>query len=319
MKTTGTYYTLLLTLIGVALFVSGCSEVQDDFHMPSAAELKVHSEGFGNVEADNFHGSFLENNNWNWEGCQECHGQAPAFTGGASRVSCATAGCHVDFHGRAKTVADCNTCHGDFRAAFDDFASFAPPRDRSRNTDETAVGVGAHQVHLRGDIISTGIRCNECHVVPQNVFDEGHLDETGPDKVVFTEGDLASLETQMVDMSVTPPTYNPDAAAPSCDNTYCHGNFTGGNNFSPMWTVVDGSQSECGTCHGDPETGNPLPLTLDEGGPHIPGVFNCQACHWQDSGQPIARRLEDGSYVIEQPELHIDGAIYITGQRRTNW
>jgi len=324
MKKIGLYYILLIALISAALLVSGCAEVDDDFRMPAAAELKVHEEGFEDPESENFHGFFLRDNDWDWRGdwpgCEQCHGSAPRFEGGTSNVSCATSGCHVDFEGNAKTLEDCNTCHGDFRAAADDFASFAPPRDLNKNTDESAVGVGVHQIHLRGGEISTGIRCNECHVVPQEVFVENHLEETGPDKVVFNQGDLASFETRLADMTANPPTYNPDVAAPTCDNTYCHGNFSGGNkDFAPIWTVVDGSQSECGTCHGDPETGNPLPTTTAEGGPHIPGVFNCQACHWQESDKPIARRLEDGSYFIEQKDLHIDGAIYITGERRTDW
>ncbi len=320
MKTTGKYYSLWLCVLSSLLLIAGCSEVSDDFRIPTVAKLKVHEKGFEDVEADNFHGNIIRENKWDWDGCQDCHGPAPAFPGGISGVSCATAGCHVDFQGRAKTVEDCNTCHGDFRAAADDFASFAPPRDLSRNTSTTAVGVGAHHVHLRGDIMSAGIRCGECHDI-SFVVDEDHLTPTGPDKIVF--GDLASLETQQIDMSEdgTPPKYNPHATAPTCENTYCHGNFKSGNNFLPVWTKVDGTQADCGTCHGDPETGNPLPTGIDEDGEliHIPGQFNCQVCHWQESGQPIARRLQDGSYVIEQKDLHIDGNIYITGSKRTDW
>lgn len=316
MKTTNVYYTFLIIVITGLLFVVGCSEVNDDFRMPAEAELKVHPGGFEDPEADNFHGYIIRDNDWDWTGCQECHGSAPEFTGGKSRVSCATAGCHVDFRGVAKTVEDCNTCHGDFRARADNFSSFAPPRDLSKNTETTAIGVGAHQVHLLGDISTDGIRCNECHVVPSEVFVENHLEPTGSDKVVF--GELASFETEL--MPVTePPRYNPHATTPTCDNTYCHGNFSSGNNFSPEWTTVDGTQGACGTCHGDPETGNPLPKTEAEGGRHIPGVFNCQVCHWLESGQPIARRLPDGTYVLEQKDLHLDTAIHITGTKRTEW
>jgi predicted CxxxxCH...CXXCH cytochrome family protein len=315
MKPTCMYPVFVCLIIGL-LLVTGCSEVNDDFRMPSAAEIKVHARGFENPDADNFHGTLIRNLNWNWNGCQECHGSAPQFTGGISGVSCATAGCHVDFQGQPKSVAACNTCHGDFNAAANNFPSFAPPRDLNKNTETTAVGVGAHQVHLRGDIMSDGIRCGDCHAVRFQV-DSIHVAPTGPDKVVF--GELASTPTRLIDMTANPPAYNPHVTIPTCDNTYCHGNFSGGNNFSPVWTVVDGSQSACGTCHGDPETGNPLPTTTLDGGPHVPGVFNCQVCHWRESDNPIARRLADGTYVIENKELHIDGAIYITGERRTDW
>lgn len=317
MKTTSLYYTLLLCVITGLLLIAGCSEVKDDFHMPPAAELEVHPKGFEDPEAADFHGIILRDKEWDWTGCQECHGEAPRFNGGKSGISCATAGCHVDREGRPKSVASCNTCHGDFQAAATDFVSFAPPRDLNKNTETTAVGVGAHQIHLHGDISSTGVRCNECHVVPGGVFVENHLTLSGPAKVMF--GELASTDTRTVDMDANPPRYNPDAVSPTCENTYCHGNFSGGNNFSPVWTIVDGSQGRCGSCHGDPETGNPLPITTEDGGPHIPGVFNCHVCHWQESGEPIARRLEDGSFVIEQKDLHIDGAIYITGSKRTDW
>jgi predicted CxxxxCH...CXXCH cytochrome family protein len=302
----------------IAIFaLAGCADVADDFQMPLAANIKVHPPGFEDPAADNFHGTIIRNRGWDWDGCQQCHGQAPAFTGGTSDVSCATAGCHIDFQGQPKAVSACNTCHGDFRASANEFASFAPPRDLSRNTATEAVGVGAHQVHLRGGEISGGIRCSACHSFPVAPLGDEHFEPTGPDKVVF--GGLAARDTELSDMEGNPPAYSADITAPSCSNTYCHGHFTGGNNFTPVWTVVDGSQAACGSCHGDPETGDPHPKTIAEGGTHLPGMINCQACHWLESDRPIARRLPDGTYVLEVPELHIDGNVYITGEEVTNF
>lgn len=321
MKTTGIIFPLLLCILTGVLFITGCSDVADDFHMPPAADIKVHEPGFDDPESDAFHGNFLRENDWDWTGawpgCEQCHGVAPAFEGGITRISCATSGCHIDRQGRPKSVASCNTCHGDFHASATDIASFAPPRDMQKNTETTAVGVGAHQVHLRGDLISAGIECSECHIVPSGVFVDDHLTPKGPEERI-NFGDLASLETKLIDMGMNPPVYNPDAVSPTCQNTYCHGNFSGGNpDFTPVWTVVDGSQSQCGTCHGDAD--NPIPKMFPEG-PHPPVPdIGCQICHWLDPGQPIARRLEDGTFVIENKELHIDGAIYITGEKRTDW
>jgi len=317
MKTTSVYLNFLFCMITGLLIITGCSEVRDDFTMPAEAEFKVHPQGFENPQSENFHGTALKGANWNWTSCQECHGEAPMFTGGKSRVSCASAGCHVDREGKTKSVATCNTCHGDFRAAATDFYSFAPPRDLNKNTQTTARGVGAHQVHLRGNVFTVGIECNECHKVPSAVFEENHLEPSGANKVRF--GTLSSTQTRLVDMDANPPRYNPDAVGPTCENTYCHGNFSGGNNFTPVWTIVDGSQARCGTCHGNPETGNPLPTTTQEGGPHVPGIFDCQICHWVDVDKPIARRLEDGTFVIEIKELHMNGAIHITGSKWTDW
>jgi predicted CxxxxCH...CXXCH cytochrome family protein len=319
MKTAGSLYILVMVLCTGVLLLTGCSEISDDYQMPPAAEIKVHPQDFSNPGADGFHGRVLRDMDWNWDNCEQCHGAAPAFTGGISNVSCSESGCHMDFEGQPKTVATCNTCHGDFRAKATDFFSFAPPRDLNKNTATTAVGVGAHQIHLRGDISSTGIACQECHDVPARVFTDNHLTPSGPNKVVF--GELTSFDTELVDMQANPPTYNPHAQTPSCSNTYCHGHFTGGNNYTPVWTVVDGSQAACGTCHGNPETGNPLPKTRAEGGRHPAGMqfLDCQMCHFKEAGFPIARRLEDGSWVIEQKDLHVNGKIYLFEEERTSF
>jgi predicted CxxxxCH...CXXCH cytochrome family protein len=313
MKTTGGMYLLLGLIITTGIFLmSGCSEMKNDFVIPPAETIKVHSQGFENPTAGNFHGNILRNNDWNWSGCQECHGSAPEFTGGFSGVSCGTAGCHVDDRGVAKSIESCNTCHGDFHARANDFVSAAPPRDLSRNRTTSARGVGAHQIHLRGGSNSVAIECSECHRVPTGVFVADHLTPKGGAKVVF--GNFSSYETEGADMNANPPTYNADVAGgPSCSNTYCHGHFTGGNNFTPVWTLVGSGEAACGTCHGDVETGNPLP----DGHFSFPGIENCQSCHYVTMGNPIAERSSDGTYIIVNRPQHVDGAIHVFGTRRT--
>ncbi len=300
--------------ICTALLFAGCLEVSEDLVVPPAESIKVHAPGFENPVAANFHGNIIRNNNWNWTGCQDCHGQAPLFSGGISGVTCGTAGCHADDRGVAKSVEACNTCHGDIGARANDFASFAPPRDLSRNRTTTARGVGAHQVHLLGADNSTSVACNECHVIPTGVFVGDHLTPTGAEKVVF--GPRSSFETSGADMTANPPAYNPNApGGPSCSNTYCHGHFTGGNNFSPVWTLVGSNESSCGTCHGSVETGNPLPA----GHFSFSGIENCQTCHYLSTESPVAMRQSDGTYIIVEKSLHVDGAIHVFGTRRTDF
>jgi hypothetical protein len=186
MKTIGILYLILgPVIVAVILLMSGCADVKDDFIISPAESIKVHSPGFENSAASNFHGNIIRNNNWNWTGCQECHGEAPNFTGGVSGVSCGTAGCHVDDRDVRKSIVACNTCHGDFHARANDVASFAPPRDLSRNNATTARGVGAHQIHLRGGANSDAIECKECHTVPAGVFVGEHLTPKGAAKLVF--------------------------------------------------------------------------------------------------------------------------------------
>jgi hypothetical protein len=63
--------------------------------------------------------------------------------------------------------------------------------DGSKGTDQ--IGVGAHQAHLKGSKIAEAVQCEECHIVPKNVYDPGRFAEDPNDshaKVVF--GTLAS-------------------------------------------------------------------------------------------------------------------------------
>jgi predicted CxxxxCH...CXXCH cytochrome family protein len=80
----------------------------------------------------------------------------------------------------------------------------------------------------------------------------------------------------------------------SCVNSYCHGDSfiggrpSGGSLVQPLWTVVDGSQVSCGTCHG-------LPPPL----PHPEDADICSDCHHNiDSDRNFAL-----------PLLHVDGIV----------
>jgi predicted CxxxxCH...CXXCH cytochrome family protein len=179
----------------------------------------------------------------------------------------------------------CTTCHGESEDP-------APPTDVSGNSDSNEIGVGAHRKHLRDGVSRRAIECQECHLVPETVDQDSHVD---PLPAEMTWGPLASsggLE----------PLWDHEGAR--CSNTYCHGaSLSGGATSEPIWTRVDGTQAECDSCHGNPP---PTPHTswtecnachpdtvlsngqIDlAGGHHIDGVKDapvdlCTACHGSD-------------------------------------
>ncbi len=157
----------------------------------------------------------------------------------------------------------CSSCHGGEESA-------APPRDTGGHTDTTATGVGAHQGHLKATNWHRQVLCDDCHQVPLEVGDVGHIDTLLPAEVVL--GPVGRSRGVV-----------PQWDGERCTN-YCHGaTLTGGLNNNPTWTLTDGSQTFCGTCHG-------LPPLL----PH-PQQTDCSRCH--DS-------IGSGF-----PELHIDGLV----------
>jgi hypothetical protein len=184
--------------------------------------------------------------------CERCHGPMTPET-------------HIDgevtFHTDTSTGATgkgtttgpttslpCNFCHGSA-------TSDAPPPDLAGSSDTTEPGVGAHEIHITGGATSVPVACEDCHIVPAGVYDAGHLDAS-PAEV--TQGGQAAQRGVV-------PTY--DSATNSCTN-YCHGaDLDGGTLTSPVWTVVDGTQNACGSCH-----------SLPPGGFHPPDPM-CDDCH----------------------------------------
>ena len=208
--------------------------------------INVHKVGIVSPSSPDFHGKYIINQNWALAECSTCHGED--YSGGLVSNSCNT--CHTGTNG----PESCNTCHGDFS----DESKIAPPRDLNGNIQTSAKGVGAHSSHLSDNMLSAEISCYECHPKIENTdnFVFAHIDGL-PAEMEF--GSVASA-------GASSPSYNSDL---SCSNTYCHGNFAFskddaesknlyaytdteivGNNFSPIWNVVDDTQAECGTCHG---------------------------------------------------------------------
>ncbi|MBI4821924.1 MAG: CxxxxCH/CxxCH domain-containing protein [Deltaproteobacteria bacterium] len=172
-------------------------------------------------------------------------------------------------------VEGCRSCHGSR-------ANPAPPKANDGSTDRTARSVGAHQAHLLGGVSSRNVPCEECHRVPENVDDEGHLDALPGAELVFSGASTASAAT---------PLY--DSVNGSCANTYCHGaKLTGGTQLIPTWTSLD--PIPCGGCHGLPPPA-----------PH-PESDRCETCHDPVAGRnkTIVERRRHGDGVLDV----VDGA-----------
>jgi predicted CxxxxCH...CXXCH cytochrome family protein len=202
------------------------------------------------------------------DNCATCHGEVVDDQG---RIK--DPGLHIDGRVQVSGTGTCNSCHGNAE-------NDAPPVDLAGRSDTSLVSVGAHQNHLTGASGAFApVACADCHATYTKVDDDGHADGT----VQVPFGQAARRKGAS-------PTW--DRGSGTCANTYCHGaTLPGGSNTSPAWTVVDGTQIACGTCHG-----NPPPA------PHPSGT-NCSTCH-DTAGA-------DGSIAI--PAQHGDGILQVKG------
>jgi hypothetical protein len=244
-----------------SLLIISCSELKEGVPT-SAPELALHKDGIINPSSPDFHGKIISSNNWDMKQCQQCH--ASNYTGGTAVASC------YDCHTQPGGPEACNTCHGEFA----DPLRTAPPRSLDGSILTSSPGVGAHTAHLYENNIGKEILCVTCHKEPSNYSSEGHLGDDDKAEVIF--GELA------IHRGVNP---NYSFTNNNCSDTYCHGNFVFyrdsstyafaytaptmvGSNVSVKWNQVDGSQTQCGSCHGLPPIG------------HVPATLNtCVNCH----------------------------------------
>jgi len=192
--------------------------------------------------------------------------------------------------GGAGATAQCTECHGNESNA-------APPLDMNGNSDPTLPTVGSHQAHLVDSAWHHPVPCEECHTMPATTIcpdpQSNHCD--GLVDVVF--GTLANSDGASS-------TY--DTGTYVCGNNYCHGSTLevdlapATSLRSPIFNVVDGTYSGCGTaCHTNPP-GDPHPL---------PGAAGCgdAACH----GMVITSYDDAGggppTVVWADATRHIDG------------
>jgi predicted CxxxxCH...CXXCH cytochrome family protein len=223
------------------------------------------------------------------EACGSCHGlPPPAPHPQSSRCSLCHGAVvdaarnfiapelHVNGQVDVATPDSCTACHGGVNPA--------PPLDLAGNTTTSSPGVGAHQAHLLGSASARAVPCAECHLVPKHVLDPGHIDGDGPAEVIFSGAATAFGAS---------PTYGNGM----CQSTACHGgtfpdgNPSGGTNTTPIWTLVDGTQARCGTCH-----------ALPPPAPHPYLALNpvCSACH---------EDIAPDNKTFVRPDLHVDGIV----------
>jgi predicted CxxxxCH...CXXCH cytochrome family protein len=281
----------MFVAVSIGIFMISCSDLRTNLPVETAIP-PAHGAGFTDPSSPNFHGTYIMNNNWNIQQCQQCH--AADFSGGVTGVSCNS--CHKYSGGPAA----CNTCHGNFN----DSTMYAPPRTLNGDTATTYIGVGAHTSHLYSNSLSI-VPCASCHIVPQSVYSTGHIN---PPALIVLQG-LASANI------ASNATFNPSNG--SCSNTYCHGNFAFtkssalprnyyafsdsdtvmvGNNKTVQWTQIGDSLAACGSCHDLPPKGHI--------GYKQMSIYQCVSCHSQV--------IDEQGNIIDKSR-HINGVVDVTG------
>jgi len=178
-------------------------------------------------------------------------------------------------HGASEEA--CTLCHGGT-----DNLTGAPPVGLRGETSTNQLAVGAHTIHLEGGTFADGFACETCHIVPTSLLSAGHY---APDSVAeMTWGPLAGSSSAW------------DRTTASCNDTYCHGNFRGGNDTNvPRWT--SSNQAACGSCH---DVGTDPGSLRDRHFKHVSEEnLECYECHFT---------VVDGSNNIIGPGLHVNGA-----------
>ena len=252
------HYSVIAIITLTTILLISCSDLKKDLPAPTSVQFQVHGQGWTDTASANFHGNYIQANNWDMRPCQQCHGAD--YAGGTSEKSCKEANCHPFYTG----PENCSTCHG-----------FPPPPA----TKNDLVGAGAHATHNNGSgtLSSHSMTCTECHVFPSSVYGEGH----------FTPSNTVGIHLNyplatMPSGGVTPvPSF--DRNTLQCSNTFCHGKWrfvkaTGdtttmfvdsvmtGNSYAPKWNG-GANEAICGSCHAMPPTG------------HKATTAACSTCH----------------------------------------
>ncbi|MBI5501299.1 MAG: CxxxxCH/CxxCH domain-containing protein [Deltaproteobacteria bacterium] len=181
----------------------------------------------------------------------------------------------LDFGDGAAPDLLCSACHGDDSSA-------APPRSLDGETATSSRAVGAHRRHLAESDWHRVVTCDECHVVPDGMFQAGHIDSALPAELAW--GGTARAGGA-----------EPEFDGARCADAWCHGarlSAGGGTITEPVWTHVDGTPAACGACHG-----------LPPGGDH-PAAASCELCHGEVAGP---------GFTFREPSRHIDGIVDVVG------
>ena len=274
------FYGSFVALLATILVYQGCSELDNSVAL--APEIRSHAVGWSNPASENFHGKYISMNKWDLSQCKTCHGGD--YSGGTSGSSCL--GCHSNSNG----PENCRTCHGN-----SDHAN--PPQALNGDTLTTSLGVGMHMSH-RFTTYGAALSCEDCHRDINGFDDPNHI---GPNPDGIAE---IVFGTRAYDTLSGPIRPNPnwDRNTATCSSVYCHGTFKEGNvDAVGIWT--NAGSVTCGTCHGDPNSGNPTP--------QVNGVFtaphyafmnetNCYICH--------STVMSPNGSILDK-ELHINGQV----------
>ncbi len=273
---------LLLCLLAVMLaaFV-GCSEPAKDINPHPAGWVEAHqarlrATGYNFTSCGECHGADLSGaetaegcsggtchhdnqwwlthqvrmrtSNYDFDACRVCHGQD--LGGGALAEGCRREFCHT----ADKGPLACDNCHG--------YLTTEPFENLAGDTAVTVLTVGVHTSHYTGaHDLTSNVTCASCHVVPDSVLAEGHIDTSAHAEVTFGSlGDVAAVGTES----------SWDRDEGTCSDIYCHGNFTYSfaSGIDSSWTWTEPATGDlCGTCHGLPPEGHSADWT------------DCGQCH----------------------------------------
>lgn len=271
---------IILSLIAAGmLLLVGCSETKDSAPAAQTA-VTVHGIGFADPASANFHAKAVQAKNYELKECRSCHGAD--YAGGITGQSCKTC------HSKPGGPENCTTCHGGVNAA--------PPKDLTDHISPTFRGVGAHQKHVLGGSLGAAVACADCHSVPAALSSAGHIDASAHAEVRFDSTSAMFASGSVVTQG---------AATVTCNNTYCHGNFNGGNlNNTMTWTDTTSAAVACGTCHGD----NTKATNKEKAFPKtnhsfVASTSNCETCH----ADVVSKVNND--IVITTPSRHMNGKL----------
>jgi predicted CxxxxCH...CXXCH cytochrome family protein len=170
----------------------------------------------------------------------------------------------------------CVHCHGiNGTIVGTDLRAFAPGfRKQGTSTDQLVSSadfrVGSHFKHL-SSVYMRNVKCNECHTVPSNVFDAGHIDSARytSQTLTFSQSSSAAWDgtTSTKLAAFAGYTTGTSAKGATCSSVYCHGNRLKNNeaggtyrkpywNYSAMINYTQAATTVCARCHGYPPTAN---------------------------------------------------------------
>ncbi len=162
--------------------------------------------------------------------------------------TCGNLSCHLPVNWFATNTTDCTLCHS-AGLIFDTYGS------------------GAHTKHA----ITVGYVCEKCHYnYNSNVkHKDGNLDN-------------AAASPSMIAFDSLNPSGSYTPASQACNNLYCHGNFTGGINTTPLWTGTVNCTT--GMCHNNPQT------YTSHNRHTVDYSYTCSQCH-KDRGYNTAYHI----------------------------